>query len=80
MGIDENDELLKRARLGAGRALEALGRDAQDLSRPWPRVAPETIAEGREAAERAAAALRKLNERLDTVAHPRPGSDSGSQP
>jgi hypothetical protein len=59
------DELLAKARLVAGRALEALHRDAQDLSRPWPRVAPETIADGRAAVERAAAALLKLNERLD---------------
>ena len=64
MGND-NDELLAKAGRGAGRALEALERDAQDLSRPWPRIAPETLAEGLAAAERAAAALRTLNQRLD---------------
>ena len=62
---NEEGELLSKARLGAGRALEALERDSQDLSRSWPRVAPETLAEGLAAVGRVAAALRKLNERLD---------------
>ena len=62
---NEDEELLAKARRGAGRALEALDRDAQDLNRPWPRVAPETLAEGVSVVERAAAALRTLNERLD---------------
>ena len=64
MGKDD-DELLVRARNGADRALEALGRDGHDLSRPWPRVAPDVLAEGRAAAARVAEALRKLTGRLD---------------
>jgi hypothetical protein len=77
MGNDD-DELLAKARRGAGRAMEALDRDAQDLSKPWPRVAPATLAEGRAAVERAAAALRKLNERLDVPNSP-PGSDPSTR-
>jgi cell division protein FtsQ len=74
-GMMEVAELLAKARLGAGRALEALHRDAQDLSRPWPRVAPEVLAEGLAAVERAAAALRKLDGRLD-AGHSLPDSPS----
>jgi hypothetical protein len=77
MGNDD-DELLAKARLGAGRAMEALDRDTHDLSQPWPRVVPEALAQGRAAVDRAAAALRKLNERLD-VNNSRPDSDPSTR-
>jgi hypothetical protein len=58
-------ELVNRARQGGGRVLAELDRWASDLSKPWPHVAPESLAEGRDAIEQAAESLRKLLQSLD---------------
>lgn len=70
MGKDTDDELLARATQGVSRAAAELGRAAEDLARPWPRVAPDVLAEGGAAVGRAAAALRTLGDRLGAPAGP----------
>ena len=67
MGIEPASDaahLSDRARLGAGRVMDELERAERDLSRAWPRVAPEVIEEGRAAVARTQAALRDVMDRL----------------
>jgi hypothetical protein len=58
-------EFVARARQAGGRVQAELDRWAADLAQPWPRVAPDVLAEGSAAVDRAAAALRNLIQHLD---------------
>ena len=68
--VENEADLLARARRGAGRVLDELERGGKDLASPWPRVAPGVIAEGKSAVENMAAALRKVAALLDEPSEP----------
>ena len=79
-----NDEraTLDLARQHTVRLLEQLRRDADDLTRPSRLVAPDALAEGRVAFERAAAAAEALLRELDrdAPAHDQPTATDPTHP
>ena len=52
--------MIETAKANAQRMLNELQGAARELAEPWPRVRPEALAEGHEAAGRAAAAVAEL--------------------
>ena len=62
---DDERTTLEQARQRCERLLEQMRRDAKDLEPPSRRVLAETLAEGRAAYDRAAAAAEALLRELD---------------
>ena len=68
-------EMLARARDRCRRLIEDLRRDAEELGRPSRLVAPEVLAEGRAAHDRAAASAGELLRRLERSLSDEPDTD-----
>jgi hypothetical protein len=72
----EDGEMIETARANAERVLTELKGVTRELAEPWPRVTPKALAEGREAAGRAAAAVGEL---LGRLRHPSGADPSATQ-